>query len=575
MKEIILYVKDIIKPYKYSLLLGLLLIFIIDGLSLLTPYLFGKLLDSLKIIEVEDLSWLGYSVLVGVSIFITVFFNQAKAWLELNRYIFQLDRAFQVSSLEKLMGFSTGQLFENNSGEVQSIIQRGTSGFSNFVNLMLFDIIPSLSYILFVAVALFFISWEMALIVITFTIIIIAFLVRVNNKSSKGFLSLQKEWQGVDTFQTEILRNLPLVKFTGQEDSMIHEFKEGFMETEIKARKHWIKYVKKTFLMEIIYSVTVTLILVLGSMFVMNESYTIGTFVVIYTWSSNVLSKAKFLRRSARQLIRIFPGMRKFLDLINEKPSIIEDGEYTKIPYGSVSFRNVSLVHKDMKNPVIKKVDFEISPGESIGIVGHSGAGKSTLVKLLLRVWDPTEGGIYIDNIPLKEFHRNYRSLFGYVEQTTRLFDNSVRYNICFGLENVSDERIWEVLKKVQLDEKIRKTDSGLDTIIGEQGVRLSGGESQRLVIARTIIRKPKVLIFDEATSSLDGENQKLLQEAIDEVSKGVTTIIIAHRISTIKNCDRVIVMNNGEIQEIGKPYSLLQTSVTFKNMVHAEQFHN
>lgn len=575
MKEIILYVKEIIKPYKRPLLLGLLLIFTIDGLSLLTPYLFGKLLDSLKIIKVEDLGWMGYSVLVGISIFITVFFNQARAWLELNRYIFQLDRAFQTSSLEKLMGFSTGQLFENNSGEVQSIIQRGTSGFSNFVNLMLFDVIPSLSYILFVAVALFFISWEMDMIVIAFTITIITFLLRVNKKSSEGFLSLQKEWQNVDTFQTEILRNLPLVKFTGQEDSMINEYRQSFLQTETKARKHWLRYVRKTFLMEIIYSVTVTLILVMGSIFVINEAYTIGTFVVIYTWSSNVLSKAKFLRRSARQLIRIFPGMRKFLDLINEKPSIIEDGEHTKIPYGSVSFRNVSLVHKGKKNPVINKVNIEISPGESIGIVGHSGAGKSTLVKLLLRVWDPTEGGIYIDNIPLKEFHRNYRSLFGYVEQTTRLFDNTVRYNICFGLDDVSDERIWEVLKKVQLDGKIKKTNLGLDTVIGEQGIRLSGGESQRLVIARTIIRKPKVLIFDEATSSLDGENQKLLQKAIDEVRKGVTTIIIAHRISTIKNCDRVIVMNNGGIQEIGKPYSLLQTSTTFKNMVHSEQFHN
>lgn len=575
MKQIILYVRDIIKPYKFHLLLGLVAIFVVDGLSLLTPYLFGKLLDSLKIIDSDGLDWMGYSILVGISILVTMVFNHMRSWVELNYYIFQLDRAFQTSSLEKLTGFSTGQLFQNNSGEIQSIIQRGTASFSNFVQLLLFDIIPSLSYILFVIITLFFISWEMDIIVIAFTVIIITFLIRVNNKSSKGFLSLQKEWQNVDTFQTEILRNLPLIKFTGQEESIVHEFKESFLETEVKARKHWLRYVQKTFLMEIIYSITVALILVLGSVYVINGSYTVGTFVVIYTWSSNVLSKAKFLRRSARQLIRIFPAMRKFLDLINEEPKIVEDGEHTKIPYGSISFKNVSLTHKGSKRPVIKSANFEISPGESIGIVGHSGAGKSTLVKLLLRVWDPSEGGIYIDNIPLTEFHRNYRSLFGYVEQTTRLFDNTVRYNICFGLKDVSDERIWEVLKKVQLDEKIRKADLGLDTIIGEQGIRLSGGESQRLVIARTIIRRPKVLIFDEATSSLDGENQKLLQEAIDEVRVGVTTIIIAHRISTVKNCDRVIVMNDGCIQEIGKPYDLLETSTTFKNMVYAEQFHN
>ncbi len=572
MKEILIYVGKIIRPYRTPLALSIMLIFVIDGSALLTPFLFGKLLDSLKI-NGGGTSWLSYGILAGVSLFIVTFFEHMRAKIELKRYIFQLDRAFEIDSLKKIMGFSAGQLFQGNSGELQSIIQRGSAGFSNFVNLLLFDIIPSLINIIIIIIGMFFISWEMNILVFGYALGISLFLWKINTKYSEGFIAMQKDWQEVDKFKTEILRNLPLVKFQNQEDKLLEEYNSYYEVKEIKSREQWIRYVNTTFFMEIFYAITISAVLIVGSLFVLKGHYSQGTFVVIYSWAFVVLSKLKYLRRSARSFMRMLPSMKKFLELIETKPSIQENGTLSHIRYGKITFQNLGFKYPESDKYSLYDVNLEIPAGKSIGVVGPSGAGKSTLVKLLMRTSDPDVGGIYIDNAPLSEYHPNYRAQIGYVEQRVRLFDNTIRYNVCFGLENVSDEEIWEVLKRVRLFEKIKNTEHGLDTIIGEQGIRLSGGESQRLVIARTIIRKPKILIFDEATSSLDGENQALLQQAITEASRGVTTIIIAHRVSTIRNCDMILMLKDGTIQEIGSPSEMLKTSQTFKNMVRAESF--
>jgi ATP-binding cassette subfamily B protein len=573
MKKILDYVWEIVKPYKIHLYLALFLIFIIDGIGLVTPFLVGKLIDNLKT-DIQGSGWIYHGVLAGLSVILVTVLSQIKASHELKYYIFQFDRSFEIDSFKKIMKFSIGQLFQNNSGEIQSVIQRGTTSFSTFVSLLLFDIIPAITTIIITIAMLFTISWQMNIIVICFAFGMILFLWKTNVKFGEGFIILQEDWQKVDTLKTEILRNLTLVKFTNQEDNLLGEYKDIFKKTESDSRSHWIRYVNRTFVMELLYAITITCILVLGSMLVIKGNYSAGTFVVIYSWSADVLSKIKYLRRSARMLVKIIPGMTKFLDLIDTQPLFQETGTILEIPYGGISFKNVHFKYENSEKETLRSINIEILPGQSIGIVGPSGSGKSTLVKLLLRVWDPTQGGVYIDNIPLPNYHKSYRESFGYVPQNTMLFDNTIRYNLGLGLTNINDFVLWEVLKKVQLFNKIKATEHGLSTIIGEQGIKLSGGESQRLVIARTILRKPKILIFDEATSSLDGENQELMKKAIQEVSKSVTAIIIAHRISTVQDCDQIIVLKDGEVKEIDSPENLMKTSSTFKKMVLAESFY-
>jgi ATP-binding cassette subfamily B protein len=219
-------------------------------------------------------------------------------------------------------------------------------------------------------------------------------------------------------------------------------------------------------------------------------------------------------------------------------------------------------------------VSFRIKAGETVAIVGHSGAGKSTIITLLLRGYDPKSGRVVIDGRDLRELElRSYLEQVGYVEQQVELFDESLSMNIFFGVPDAkrtdAEARLESVLKASRIDQFLpRLGEKGLDTIIGERGVRLSGGERQRVGIARALIKDPRVLIFDEATSSLDSENEALIHEAIHEALKGRTGIIIAHRLSTVRDADNIIVMKEGRVLGTGKHRTLLSTVPTYRSLV-------
>ena len=221
-------------------------------------------------------------------------------------------------------------------------------------------------------------------------------------------------------------------------------------------------------------------------------------------------------------------------------------------------------------------VSFEIKPKETIGVVGRSGSGKSTFIKILLRNYDPTKGSILIDGNNLKKLHPSwYLQHIGYVEQSTQLFDTTIRENLSFATEEkLEEEDFKRALTQAGLLDFIEKLPNGLDTKIGEQGVKLSGGQRQRLAIARALIKKPALLILDEATASLDSEKEKEIQEAIDNLAKesiSATKIIIAHRLSTIVNADRIFVFDEGKIIDIGTHQELLSRCEIYQNLYNIQ----
>jgi ABC-type multidrug transport system fused ATPase/permease subunit len=301
----------------------------------------------------------------------------------------------------------------------------------------------------------------------------------------------------------------------------------------------------------------------------------VGNIYAVWTWLNDIFSNIRTLTQALRNIPLRFVELEKYLDIIDKNPEFEENGK-ENFKNGNITFENVSFKYPKGEDAVIEDLNIEIPEGKKVAFVGFSGSGKSTIIKLLLRVYDWKDGNIKIGGISLRDMDaKKLRKNIGYVEQHVDLFDSTIKENILFGLEdkNVKKEHLEEVVHKARIDQFFHRLgEKGLETMIGERGVKLSGGERQRIGIARALIKNPEVLIFDEATASLDTENEKYIQEAIDESSKGRTTIIIAHRLSTVQNADIIFVMDKGKIVGEGTHNELKENCEEYQRLIKAQE---
>jgi ATP-binding cassette subfamily B protein len=233
-----------------------------------------------------------------------------------------------------------------------------------------------------------------------------------------------------------------------------------------------------------------------------------------------------------------------------------------------IKFDGVSYKYEDKNDYVIEKINLEVKAGEKIGLVGHSGAGKTTMTHLLLRFMDVIDGSIMIDGHDIREVtQKSLRDSIAYVPQEPMLFHRSLRENIIYGVPDASEEIIWQAIKQANAEEFIKKLPCGIDTIVGERGIKLSSGQKQRVAIARAILKDAPILVLDEATSALDSESEKLIQDSLEKLMKGRTSIVIAHRLSTIASLDYIVVIGNGKIIEKGTHQELLKGDKTYAKL--------
>lgn len=296
---------------------------------------------------------------------------------------------------------------------------------------------------------------------------------------------------------------------------------------------------------------------------------TLGEVVLYQTYFTQLIGQVS-------GLINIYPALCKGVESIRSIGDVLEETNIETnnsiVPLGDLSggvtFSNVGFKYPSAKKNTLQEVSFEVKPGESIAFVGESGGGKSTILNLLIGFMQPTEGKILVDRINMTNLNMNeYRSQIAVVPQNTTLFDGTVAENIAYGLKHIKEEDILEVVRKVGLDDLVGDLPQGIDTRLGEHGDKLSGGQKQRLSIARALIRKPKIVIFDEATSALDNASEKLVQQATEQIMKEATTFVVAHRLSTIRNVDRIMVISKGEIVESGTYDELMARKGAFYHL--------
>jgi ATP-binding cassette, subfamily B, bacterial len=271
---------------------------------------------------------------------------------------------------------------------------------------------------------------------------------------------------------------------------------------------------------------------------------------------------------AVQQLLSVFPALAQGADAIRSIGEVLEaphiEQQENKPPapnpiQGEIIFQNVSYSYPQGREVALSQVSLHILSGETVAFVGESGAGKTTLINLAIGLRRPTVGRVMLDGIDLRELNlRSYRRQIGVVPQATILFNGTVRENVTFGLDEISERRLWEILDQANLADFVRSLPQTLDTPLGEGGTRLSGGQKQRLAIARALARDPRIILLDEATSALDAESERLVQQALVRLTKGRTTLIVAHRFSTIRHASRIIVMREGRVVEDGTQAELL-----------------
>jgi subfamily B ATP-binding cassette protein MsbA len=386
---------------------------------------------------------------------------------------------------------------------------------------------------------------------------------RIKKFSRKG----QEMMAELTSLLNEVFSGIRVIKAFVTETSE----KAKFKERNAKLFRYAIKAIAASAIsnpiMEVIGTVGFSLVIYFGGLKVINGETTPGTFFSFMAAVIFMYEPFKKINKNNHVIQSAFSAAERIFSIMQIKNEIaINDGYLDCDAKGnSITFVDVSFKYEKPGPYILKNINFDANPGEIIAIVGVSGSGKTTLVNLIPRFFDVTKGSICIGGIDIRTYKvHSLRKNIGFIHQDPFLFNDTIRNNICYGIDHVDKERLQMALSASCSDEFVNDLPFGLDTIIGERGIKLSGGQKQRITIARALIKNPPILIMDEATSSLDSESERIVQKALENLMKGRTNFVIAHRLSTILNASKIIVLDNGEINAIGTHSQLLTTSKTY-----------
>lgn len=415
---------------------------------------------------------------------------------------------------------------------------------------------------------------ELAVISFVIVPLILVIAIYFNKKMTVAFRELFGRVSEFNHLIEDKIGGIRLVQAFAREEDEIKAFKEinrNFRKTKLKAYK--IMALNNSISYMLMRFVTV-FILIAGAYFVLNDKISYGDFAA-FILISNILFKPL---EKINAVIELYPngiaGFKHFTETMNEVSDIQEKENpiILKDTTGEITYENVNFSYEDKK--ILHDLSFEVSSGETVALVGPSGAGKTTITNLLPRFYDVTSGSIKIDGVDIKEYSlKSLRENIGIVQQDVFLFSGTLRENVAYGKPDATDEEIYDALYKAQLKDLVDSYEDGLDTIVGERGVKLSGGQKQRISIARMFLKNPPILILDEATSALDTETEREIQSALNRLAVGRTTLVIAHRLATIKNADRILVVTPNGIEESGSHEELLENTEGIYRALHDAQF--
>ncbi|MBA6326700.1 ABC transporter ATP-binding protein/permease [Colwellia sp. MB02u-6] len=464
------------------------------------------------------------------------------------------------------------------TGGLSRDIDRGTSGINFLMRFMVFNIIPTLIEIIMVVGILFFnYGIWFALITLSSIMFYVVYSVYATDWRTRFIREANKADSSSNTRAIDSLLNYETVKYFTNEDFEAKAYDSQLATWEQAKMKNRLSLFALNGGQALIISFSMTAMLALAAYEVTYGKMTLGDFVLINAFMMQLFIPLNFLGFVYREIRGSLANIEHMFDLMLKKPKVEDndDADTLTLSDAEIKFTGVSFAY-DVKRPIIKNISFTIKSGQKVAVVGESGSGKSTLVKLLFRFYDCDSGKITIDGQNIRQVtQHSLRKNIGIVPQDTVLFNDTLFANVNYGAPEANEEMVNKAFKLAHLSDFVSRLPDGAKSMVGERGLKLSGGEKQRVAIARTILKNPRILVFDEATSSLDSQSEQAILSAIKEVAEHRTSLVIAHRLSTIVDADNIIVMQQGEIVEQGTHQGLLVKKGYYHKMWQLQQSDN
>lgn len=464
---------------------------------------------------------------------------------------------------------------ERQTGGVSRDIERGTRSISSLISYTLYSILPTLvevSLVLGILIARY--DWGFAVITAVSLTAYIAFTVTVSNWRIAIRRTVNESDSAANTRAIDSLLNYETVKYFNNEEWEARRYDEQLQRWEDAATASQVSLSVLNLGQQAIIALGVTAMMWRAAQGVIAGTMTIGDLVLVNAFLIQLYMPLNFLGVIYREIRQAVTDIERMFLLLSENREISDAPDAADLVSGSaeVRFDHVDFAY-DPCRPILRDIDFAIKPGHTVAVVGHSGTGKSTLARLLYRFYDVTGGGIRINGRDLRALTQSsVREAIGIVPQDTVLFNDTIYYNIAYGRQGASAEEVYAAARAAELDSFIASLPDGYQSRVGERGLKLSGGEKQRVAIARALLKNPPILIFDEATSALDSKTEKAIQASLEDAARGRTTLIIAHRLSTVMGADEILVMDRGAIIERGGHAELLAAGRTYAQMWAIQQ---
>lgn len=560
-----LHVLKLIWPYllefKQRVILALLCLIIAKLASVSLPFILKSLVDGLSDASPEQLLSVPIALVVayGGLRLLNTLISEVRDTL-FGRVTERAIRRLGLNVFEHLHRLDLEFHLERKTGGLSRDIERGTSGINFLMRFMVFNIVPTILEIALV-VGIFFYNYGIEFAAITLGSVLAygLFSVLATEWRTEYVREAAKADSHSNTRAIDSLLNYETVKYFNNEAFEARRYDKALEEWEYAKRKNRLSLFALNVGQALIISLAMTMMLALAAYNVVQGVMTIGDFVLVNAFMMQLFIPLNFLGFVYREIRGALANIERMFGLLKRVP-LIQDKEGAKgvcLGAGELKFESVSFSYNTRQ--ILKNVNFTILPGQKVAIVGDSGAGKSTIVKLLFRFYDVEKGCISLDGVNINDLTQDaLRQAIAIVPQDTVLFNDSLLENIRYGRPDASDEEILKAINMAHLSHFIETLPEGWNTPVGERGLKLSGGEKQRVAIARAILKGSPLLVFDEATSSLDSQSEQAILNALKEVAKGHTSLVIAHRLSTVVDADQILVLSQGQIVETGNHESLL-----------------
>ena len=450
---------------------------------------------------------------------------------------------------------------ERKTGGLSRVIERGRQAVELIIRMGILNSVPTaLELVLVLGIVAYLFGWEFVLVIA----VTVAAYILYTFRASEWRLAIRREWNESDTEANtravDSLLNYETVKYFGNEGWEARRFDQSMEKYERSAMRAYVSLGWLNIGQSVIFTLGLTTCMLLSARGIAQGTYTIGDFVLINAQLVQLYVPLNFLGMIYRELKQGLVDIEAMFELLHRDPEITDapGAKPLVVSQGHIRFENVHFSYEPTRQ-ILKGIDFEVPAGKMVAIVGPSGAGKSTISRILFRFYAISEGRVTIDGQDISKVQQaSLRAVIGMVPQDTVLFNDTIGYNIRYGRPDATEDEVREAARMAQIDDFIRMLPEGYKTQVGERGLKLSGGEKQRVAIARTILKSPPILMLDEATSALDSYTEKQIQAALDRVAQNRTTLVIAHRLSTIVHADEILVLQAGRIVERGTHAALL-----------------